>query len=257
MSIVGLDFSINFPGICVSSDDFSNFYFQSIASSSYVSGVYEDFIHESEEKYGGFRVGILDNEAYRQTFKTDVTYSESERLKLDHFNDLALSITSSLKVKPALDVSAFAMEGIAYGAKGSSLVDIAIATGVVRTMVLSNMLKGDSDKMFIFSPSEMKNAIGCKGNADKWDVFDAFIGDPKIQCVRDSGLYRFLSENRDHPYVRKPATAKAKHEVKSPWSDMIDAYLAVLKMYNSLNGIEYEKPAKPRKEKKAKPQKTA
>jgi len=253
MAVVGLDFSINFPGVCIASEDFSKFRFQAVASSSYVSGKYESFIREMEQKYGGFEVNILDTEQYRQTFKTNVTYHESERIKLDHFKHLAGVLTYHMD---ACDISAFAMEGIAYGAKGSALIDIAIATGIVRSVMLDGMLGGDLDKMFIFAPSEMKNAIGCKGNADKWDIFEQFLADPKLPGIKESGFYQFLSENKDHEYVRKQATEKAKHEVKSPWSDMIDSYLAVLKVYNSLHGITYEKPKPPKKEKKVKQAKT-
>lgn len=253
MAIVGLDFSINFPGVCIANDDFSKFRFQAAASSSYVSGKYELFIREMEKKYGGFSVNIIDTEKYRQTFKTNVTYSESERIKLNHFKHLAKFLMNNMDV---CDVNAFAMEGIAYGAKGAALIDIAISTGIVRSAILDGLIGGDSDKMFIFSPSEMKNAICCKGNADKWDIFEQFLADPKLPGIKESGFYKFLLENKDHEYVRKAATEKAKHEIKSPWSDMIDAYLAVLKVYNALHGISYEKPKPPKKEKKIKQAKT-
>lgn len=253
MSVIGLDFSINFPGVCIAKDDFSDFKFEAVVSSSYVSGKFESFIREMENKYGGFKVTILNTEKYRQTFKNNITYHESERIKLDHFKHLSSTLINNMDV---CEVSAFAMEGIAYGAKGSALIDIAIATGITRSTMLDTLLGSDLSKMFIFAPSEMKNAIDCKGNADKWDVFEAFLSNVKLKGLENSGFYKFLSENKDHEYVRKPATEKAKHEVKSPWSDMIDAYLAVLKTYNSLNGITYEKPAKPKKEKKIKQSKT-
>jgi hypothetical protein len=118
------------------------------------------------------------------------------------------------------------IEGVAYGAQGNALIDICIATGMVRKAILDRVLNGDADRLYIFSPGELKNAIGAKGNANKFEIFEHFKRDPKIEAVKQSSLYQLI--NRYEDYILKGK------EVKSPFSDMVDSYLAVLKIHESL-----------------------
>jgi len=116
---------------------------------------------------------------------------------------------------------------IAYGAQGNALVDIALATGMVRKAILDNLLDGDSRRLYIFSPSELKNAIGAKGNANKYEIYQQFKLDPKIETVKQSDLYQLINKYED--LVLKG------QEIKSPFSDMIDSYLAALKIHEIFN----------------------
>jgi hypothetical protein len=78
--------------------------------------------------------------------------------------------------------------------------------------------------LFVFSPGELKNAIGAKGNAGKYDIFTQFKDSPLL--AKDSDLHRCILQNEDQ--ILKDLT------IKSPFSDMIDSYLAVLKIHESL-----------------------
>jgi hypothetical protein len=87
-------------------------------------------------------------------------------------------------------------------------------------------LDGDSRRLYIFSPSELKNAIGAKGNANKYEIYQQFKLDPKIETVKQSDLYQLINKYED--LVLKG------QEIKSPFSDMIDSYLAALKIHEIL-----------------------
>jgi hypothetical protein len=78
--------------------------------------------------------------------------------------------------------------------------------------------------MFIFSPGELKNAIGAKGNAGKYDIFTQFKDFPGPALGSD--LHSAILKYED--------TIVNDQQVKSPFSDMIDSYLAVLKIHESL-----------------------
>ena len=101
--------------------------------------------------------------------------------------------------------------------------------------MLNGVLDGNASRFFVFSPSELKNSIGLKGNATKTEVLAQFMDDPGIGSVRGSGMYSFM---RDHVLVdagREYVYNEAKDEIHSPFNDMIDAYLSVLKIYNIMH----------------------
>ena len=121
-----------------------------------------------------------------------------------------------------------AIEGISFGSSGNSLVDISQATGIIKSKLLT--LTDSIQKIFVFSPSELKNAIGCKGNASKIDVYNKFKEDPVIEKAKQSDLYKLL--NRDEGVIFNGKN------VKSPYMDMIDSYLPIVKIHNILKNNE-------------------
>jgi hypothetical protein len=80
-------------------------------------------------------------------------------------------------------------------------------------------------RLFIFSPSELKNAIGCKGNAKKMEIYNKFLTDPILDSVKQSDLYLAL-ESED--WILK------KDQIVSPIMDMIDSFLGVVKVHQIL-----------------------
>jgi hypothetical protein len=89
---------------------------------------------------------------------------------------------------------------------------------------LDDLLGGNQESLFIFSPGELKNAIGAKGNAGKFDVYQQFVKTPMLAA--DSELTKAINKYEDQ--------IVKDQNIKSPFMDMIDSYLAVLKIYESL-----------------------
>ena len=58
-------------------------------------------------------------------------------------------------------------------------------------------------------------------------LFNQFIEDPKIEAAKDSALAQCLNK-----YSTELVTAS---EIKSPFPDLVDSYLSVLKIYQALN----------------------
>ena len=80
--------------------------------------------------------------------------------------------------------------------------------------------------MFVFSPGELKNAIGCKGNAPKGDIFNKFKDDPLLDAVKESDLHKAV--------LREDWMVTNKGDIVSPIMDMIDGYLGVTKFHQIL-----------------------
>ena len=63
---------------------------------------------------------------------------------------------------------------------------------ILKHQIITQLLNNEHDRFFIFSPSELKNAINCKGNANKHDILAKFKSDPIIESVKKSDLFTLL-----------------------------------------------------------------
>ena len=219
MTIVSIDFSILYPGACICRN-FTDF--------KWIAGVNTDVRkidqdHFSHISKNYLKLKIVHTESRRK--KAD-QYHLTERTKLTNYLELidvfVGAIADDIKYDPS---PIFCLEGISFGSSGNSLVDISQATGMLKMQICSKLLHNRTDGFFIFSPSELKNAIGCKGNANKEEILEKFKSDPVIAAARESDLYRLVCTE---PWI------KEKGKILSPVIDMVDSYLGVVKIHELL-----------------------
>lgn len=219
MTIIGFDFSINFPAACIS-HDFKTFKWVAVTNTK-LSKSYLHFLEGINFEFPDIQIINLGAKANHGE-----SYSEIERKKLQNqlllVNTLIEAVLTKIPQKPII----VGLEGFAYGAKGNSLVDIVQTTGILKKTITDKVLENNLAGMFIFSPAELKNAIGAKGNANKFDVFNQFMEDPKIEAAKNSALAQCLNK-----YNTDLVTST---EIKSPFPDLVDSYLSVLKIYQAL-----------------------
>lgn len=218
MVVIGIDFSIQFPAVCISKD-FKSFHWVACVNTN-ITKAHKKLLEDVQLEFPNLEFIQLPP----KNFKYD-TYSGVERAKLLNYSllvdTLIARVNEIISSEPNRIVS---IEGIAYGAQGNALIDIAMSTGMLRKKVLVDLLSGKPESVFIFSPGELKNAIGAKGNAGKFDIYQTFKNNPGI--AENSSLHQVINKYDD--LIVKDQT------VKSPFMDMIDAYLAVLKIHESL-----------------------
>jgi Holliday junction resolvasome RuvABC endonuclease subunit len=220
--IIGIDFSIQFPAVCICRD-FKSFNWIACVNTN-TTKIFKKFLDDTEQEFKSLKFIHLP-----ARIKGQDTYSGSERSKLANYSILIDAIVTAVIEEIGTNEKIIvSIEGIAYGAQGNALIDISQATGMLRKAVLDRVLNGQVEKVFIFSPGELKNAIGAKGNAGKFDVYQVFKNSPVL--AENSDLHQVI--NRYEEQILKG------QEVKSPFMDMIDSYLAVLKIYNSLKESE-------------------
>lgn len=216
MTIVSIDFSILFPGICITRDlkEFSWF----AVVNTQITKKAKDDLDALCIKYPNLK--ILKTETKR---KTQAEYHLTERNKLVNYSELIQIIIQELEeqLDPKEEVI-ICLEGISFGSKGNSLVDIAQSTGMLKQQLIEKILKGNYDRFFIFTPGELKNAIGCKGNAGKLDVFNKFKEDPILEAVKKSDLFKAVNSEK---------WIVTGDKVVSPVIDMVDSFLGIAKIY--------------------------
>lgn len=218
MVVIGIDFSIQFPAVCICKD-FKSFRWIACVNSN-TTKAHRKLLEDTQLEFPELEFIFLPP----KNFKYD-TYSGVERAKLANYSLLVDTLINRveevIKDEPNRIIS---IEGIAYGAQGNALIDIAQSTGMLRKKVLDNLLNNNQESLFIFSPGELKNAIGAKGNAGKFDVYKQFKETPML--AKDSSLHKVLLKYEEQ-IVKKEV-------IGSPYMDMIDSYLAVLKIHTSL-----------------------
>jgi Holliday junction resolvasome RuvABC endonuclease subunit len=215
MTIVSIDFSILYPGICICKD-FKEFKWLSVVNTK-VRKVDQENLDYLVQNYPNIKITKTDT-----VRKTHPEYHITERVKLINYQELISKIITELLLEVGDDEVIVAIEGISFGSKGNSLVDISQSTGILKHELLTRVLKNNADRLFIFSPSELKNAISCKGNANKMDIFNQFKNDPQIEAIRSSDLYKAV-------HTEKWIVQGDK--ILSPVIDMVDSVLGIIKIY--------------------------
>jgi len=215
--VIGIDFSIQFPAVCISKD-FKSFSWVSCVNSN-LTKAHRKLLEDVQLEHPNLEFIFLPP----KNLKHD-TYSATERAKLENYSRLVDTLINRVNQIVMGQPSIVSIEGIAYGAQGNALIDICQATGMLRKKILDTTLAGRQESVFIFSPGELKNAIGAKGNAGKYDVYQQFKSNPMI--ANCSSLHQVINKYEDQ--ILKD------QNVKSPFMDMIDSYLAVLKIHESL-----------------------
>ena len=224
MYVIGIDYSIQFPAVCISRD-LKSFRWAACVNTG-ITKAHEKFMADISLEYPSLRYVIIPQPSKKGK---ETSYSGTERAKLLRYSLLIDNIVDIIKFElrnaSPNEPVIVAIEGMAYGAQGNALIDIAQSTGMLKKAILDQVLDGRNQSMFIFSPGELKNAIGAKGNAGKYDIFQQFRDHPSIAVGSD--LHRAVIKYETE-------LVNDKGLVKSPFADMIDSYLAVLKIHESL-----------------------
>jgi hypothetical protein len=218
MTIVSIDFSILYPGICICKN-FKEFKWFSVLNTK---------VKKSHQANLDYLVQTYPNlDIYRTTTvrKTNPEYHITERVKLINYKDLINTIIEVILKEVGDDEVIISIEGQSFGSKGNALIDISQSTGILRHELLTRVLKNNADRLFIFSPSELKNAIGCKGNAGKMDIFNKFKEDPIIEAVKESDLFKAIQVEK---------WMVEGDIVVSPIIDLVDSYLGIVRIYQLL-----------------------
>ena len=129
MTIVSIDFSILYPGICISKD-FKEFKWIPIVNTRITKKEREN-LDCLVELYPNLSISYTSSKR-----KTEAEYHLTERTKLINYQELIDLIIKEILEKTDDDNIICAIEGISYGSKGNSLVDISQSTGILKIKLM-------------------------------------------------------------------------------------------------------------------------
>ena len=202
--VLGIDFSIKSPAICVKySDD----------SLVFLAFPRKDVIKEDMElllRQHGVIVNRLDKElALPKT--ANLTFRE----RSSH-DDAHVEISAVMNELHKLDdvIESWAIEGFSFGSTGNRLAQISGYQWLLRHMI-SHDYSISSAAMWVFAPMTVKATAG-KGNFKKEDMITAFLASEDAS-LRETGLWKALTTDPASFQNKKGAWMK-------PIDDIIDAY---------------------------------
>jgi hypothetical protein len=196
---IGIDFSINSPGICIRANQLSFIGFYNTEGKNFKKGDPRDFkIHREISSLEG--VSILNFN--RRKKHEDYCIDQAQKIEDSH--TLATLISSQIP-----EGAPIGLEGYSYGSKGNSFIDL-----IAFNSVLRNRLWVDGHSVSVFTPSQVKTCAG-KGNLNKQGMFLAFVDNKTDdELLTGNAFWKYCVENRDF----------ASGDIPKPIDDLVDAY---------------------------------
>lgn len=205
-NLIGVDFSLNSPAFCTLCD--GKFSWTSVTRSD------RNVESLTKNKKKPFSV-LSESEDFNLVFmdKKEIPdeYSARERTKMlsfigmaDAMGDLILKDVGDKEFK-------IAMEGLSFSSNGNALIDISMATALLRLKIISKI---GAENFYVFSPTSIKK-FAHKGNAKKDELYESLI---KLERP-ETNLNNFtkLLESNQIEWVT-PAK-----QVNKPIDDLVDA----------------------------------
>ncbi len=164
MNLVGIDFSINSPAFCCFKD--GKYTWGSLTRS--------DRSPESLRKNSKKPFSVLDTEEdFKMIFlekkELPEDYTGRERIKIVYFLEIVDSLWSSIEKIMGDSEFHVAMEGLSFSSNGNALIDISMATALLRKKIIDRV---GADRFHVFSPTSIKK-FALKGNAKKDELYNA------------------------------------------------------------------------------------
>ena len=205
-TIVGIDFSLNSPGICIKEEDYYTF-------ASFFNFEGRSFEDKRIPKRFNNHLELQNIEGaitvpYSRVVKSK-DYIEKERQKIEDAQSIASHITSFIWNWTGSSEIKICIEGFSYGSKGNSFIDMVGYNWLLRSEIVKIF---GSDSLHIYTPSLVKKTAG-KGNANKEFMFESF----KSNVLEDE----LLADNNFFKYTC------SKEKLGKPLDDLIDSYFIV------------------------------
>jgi hypothetical protein len=210
MNYVGIDYSLNSPGISIYNDKSKKYHFL-----SYIKpGTGTKAEQRLQEEIGLLKDVTL---VEQPDFNNNSSYSSAELAKVRRYDRMADDIIN-LILQNSFEGDGFkvSFEGTSYGSKmgTNNMIDMAAGAAILKLKILKTL---QPEEIFTIAPTSLKKFAG-KGNMNKLQLFDAF----KANATEDKSL----PSSPFYNYVTQIETGK---KVPKPLDDLVDAfYLAAI-----------------------------
>jgi hypothetical protein len=219
MNLVGIDFSLNSPAFCCFKNN--RYIWGSVSRSD---RTLESLLKNKKKPYyildsnDSFIIKILE----KQEFTTE--YSAREREKMGYFLEIVEVLWNSILEIMGDEPFHVAMEGLSFSSNGNSLVDISMATALLRERIIDRI---GSENFYVFSPTTLKK-FAVKGNAKKDELYHALYNLSEDETNLNV-FCKILEENKNEWITG----AKA---INKPIDDVVDSTWVNLYLKEELRG---------------------
>jgi hypothetical protein len=210
MVYIGIDFSLNSPGVCVKEHNGKYHFISFFNFGNRIWGekktpkafqVHEDLANTDT---------IIAIPYYRNIIESD--FMKREREKLIDGKNIADLIINFLGTLYGTINTKIALEGFSYGSKGNSFIDIVQYNTFLRSMLLDAY---GADNIYIMQPKHVKKLAG-HGNANKHIMVKAF--QDNVLNDKDLVKTKFWKWIKEKDFSEK---------IPAPISDLVDSYFVL------------------------------
>jgi len=221
MNLVGVDFSINSPAFCCYKDG------------AYVWGALtrSDRSAESLRKNSKKPFSVLDSESDFNLYFLDKKelpedYSGRERVKIAYFLEIVNSFWGSISEIMGDSDFHVAMEGLSFSSNGNALIDISMATALLRKEIIDSV---GVENFYVFSPTSVKK-FALKGNAKKDELYESLINFQEKEETNLKNFTNILKANKEEWITPSKV-------VNKPIDDIVDATWITLYLKENLENF--------------------
>jgi aryl-phospho-beta-D-glucosidase BglC (GH1 family) len=214
MNYVSVDFSLNYPGICIFNTESNTHH--------YISYVKPGLGTKKEQKLQE-DISLLSDVTlvYQPDWKTTFgDYSKNELAKVRRYMATADQIINIiLGITKTKNDYIIAFEGTSYGSKmgTNNIIDMAAGAAILKEQMISQLHVKD---ILTVAPTTIKKFAG-KGNMNKLQLFEAYQ-----QNVNDDPI---LAQSPLHSMIKDLEIGK---KIPKPLDDLVDAYFLVTYVSN-------------------------
>ena len=209
MILVGIDFSISSPAFCVYKD--GQYTWGSVTRSDRTR---ESLIKNTKKPYSTLdgHDGFILDYIMKEDLPSD--YSKRERAKIGYFLDVVLTLWNRVKAIAEeygdKDIKV-AIEGLSFSSNGNALIDISMATALLRERICDYV---GVDNFYVFSPTSIKK-FALKGNSKKDELYE-HLSNRENDGTNLDIFCRILRDN-------KSEWITGSKQVNKPIDDLVDA----------------------------------
>ena len=221
---VGIDFSINSPGICIIHEDQCCWISNSIGPKTKADASYVERIKNcSDVSYIQFETDVSSQESID-------SYSDNEYRKIIRYinraNQIREIIFSTIEQNKYSGPIHFGFEGFSYGSNTNNIIDIAIATGFLKERLIEYCSANDIEMTLdVMAPGTIKKHAG-SGRYNKKEMYEVFVENRHSDSKLEKSDFWNLSQS-----------IKGLKKLPKPTDDLIDSYFvanALIGKYVSL-----------------------
>lgn len=199
--IIGIDFSIRSTAVCI----FNFGKYKWISLTDNIKWDLKPYTHHNALKDFN-NMKILSYDRTHIPKKTKMTNDEVQVYKMENAN-----IHSKLLMRHLSDSSAnpvIGFEGFSYGSKGNSFIDLIVYNAFLKKSLMDDYHKAPH----IVTPKALKKWFTGNGNAEKIDMFNAFIESKDPVLIEDPF------------YIYCKSVVIEKDQIPKPIEDLVDSY---------------------------------
>lgn len=190
MILVGIDFSLNSPSICINANN------QNLKFISFFNDEGKDYLSGKTKKYELHRE-LHDNNLVEMVSYTRYidksSYVSEQKTKMYDAIQLAKLIVDYLRKYKDDDIR-IGIEGFSYQSSGQAFIDLIIYNSFLRKELVDTF---GYNNISIISPTEGKKIFSGKGNANKEVMINAFLTNyVNSELISNSPLYIFYKNKQ-------------------------------------------------------------